>query len=437
MRTASFMTRPLVRLGWLALLSVAPEASAQTADRPVPFRGAITMDAARALTPRRAVVEGLTEPLQSLSIVDLSGRDISTDVNPRTQNGVITLDLPALNAVVLKPREIRTEVLRDHERKILPGGAVVSPTPGSNASGAAKAVWFRLTLAASPMPAPWDPVQKSYLTRLTFGLRRPEGAPPDLVLNAPVVVKVDYQGLTAPESATITLDAPGLENEKTLTLPFTPLTAKPTLLVRSSISDVNLELTALPRLDVLPARDTVLGLGLETLSVVIARVLPDGRRDPVTRDTPLTLEVSGRARIEDDAILLATGASDARVTLRSAGLGETTIRATSDGVTGLAVVDQRFPTGPLLAVLLGGMLGGAARRFVKGARRALTGRRILEGLVVAAIAFVAGVLGVGYLNLPAAIVATEAGAFLTGALTGFIGVNVVEALAKKTGRTSA
>jgi hypothetical protein len=38
------------------------------------------------------------------------------------------------------------------------------------------------------------------------------------------------------------------------------------------------------------------------------------------------------------------------------------------------------------------------------------------------------VLGVGYLHLPAALAATEAGAFLTGALCGFAGVVVLSKL---------
>jgi UDP-N-acetyl-D-mannosaminuronate dehydrogenase len=53
---------------------------------------------------------------------------------------------------------------------------------------------------------------------------------------------------------------------------------------------------------------------------------------------------------------------------------------------------------------------------------------VLEGTVVGLVAFVAAVLGVGYLHLPAAIAATEAGAFLTSVLCGFVGVAVFTAL---------
>lgn len=416
-----FITFGSLRWGTMAL-SLAASAWAQV-DRTA---------AATALSPRlaerRAVVEGLTVPLQNLKVTDMAGRDLSNEVQPRNERGAVTMNL-AINApIVLKPREIGTVVLKDNARLVLPGG-VIMPSP--NGAPADKPVWFRLTLTPSPAPAPWDPLLRSYVTRLTFGLQRPAGAPSSLTLDQPVMVKVDYQGLSAAEPTSVVIEAPGLENEKTVELRFTPLTAAPTLLVRSSISDVNLQLTALPRLEVQPARDTMLGFGLDQMNVTVARVSPDGRNQPVTASTPLVVEVTGRAQTEGGPFVLNPGEASTQLALRSAGLGPVTIRATSDGVSGAVTVQQRFPTGPLVAVLIGGALGGYARRFVKGARRSLIGRRIAEGVVVATIAFVAGVLGVGHLNLPAAIVATEAGAFLTGALAAFAGVTVLETLTKK------
>lgn len=413
----------------LLVLGLAFEGTA--AERTVPLREAALPARSLPLAPRRAVVEGLSEPLLNLQVVDLDGRDVSGAIRPREEGGKVTIDLPTTDAVVLKPREIRTEVLRGEGRTVLPGGAVIPLVPKPDSGGAARVVWFRLTLAASPMPAPWDPSLGQYQTRLSFGLQRPPSAPAGLRLDRPVTVKIDFQGLDSPAATTVTIEEPGIENEKTVVLPFTPLTARPTLLVRSSISDVNLELSALPRLEVKPARDTVLGLGLDSVALAVTRVTPDGRRDPVAAPTPLAVEVSGRARVEENNAMLDGGAAETRVTLRSAGLGETVVRVSADGVFGLARVQQRFPAGPLAATLLGGALGGLGRRFVKGARRSLTGRRIAEGLVVASVAFVAGVLGVGQLGLPAAVVATEAGAFLTGALTGFAGVSAIEALMRK------
>ena len=85
----------------------------------------------------------------------------------------------------------------------------------------------------------------------------------------------------------------------------------------------------------------------------------------------------------------------------------------------------------MLAALIGGAVGGFSRRFSRNASGGTGLARIAEGLAVAIIAYVAGVLGVGYLGLPVAVVSTEAGAFLTGALTGFAGVTVIELLSKR------
>lgn len=378
------------------------------------------------IAERRLAVEGLTTPLQALQVTDLSGRDLTSEVKPRTERGTLTLDLSGRQAVVLKPREIANLPIRTSDRLVLPGG-VILPSPDGNVTAP---VWFRLTLTPSPMPAPWDPIRRSYATRLTFGLQRPAGAPSSLTLEQPILVKLDYRGLEA-EPVEVRIDAPGLEHEKTVELFFTPLDATPTLRVRSALSDVNLELSALPRLDLLPNRTRVLGLGLDEVAIALQRVHPDGRLLPVTTKTNVVLAVEGRATLTGEEPAIPAGEASARLSLRTAGLGALTVRATADGVIGSTVVDQQFPIGPLLAALVGGALGGYARRFMKGARRTLTLRRVIEGLVVAVIAFVAGVLGVGYLQLPAVLVATEAGAFLTGALTAFVGVNVLEALLQK------
>lgn len=389
--------------------------------------------ATRALA-RRAIVEGLTEPVQNLSITDLQGRDISGQVDPRMEGGKLTLNLAQPSAVVLRQKTVPTLKVGSGEKIILPGGAVVPLPPIDPATGSVsnKAIWFRLTFAASPMPAPWDDKEGSYVTRLTFGLRKPEGAPANLSLDQPVIIKLAYRGLVAPETAMISLDAPGLENEKTIALNFTPQSDKPTILLRSSISEVDLELTALPRLNIFTDRDPILGLGLDVATVTITNVRPDGRSAPVDRIIPVNVTVEGGARFEPAAVAFAAGEPTTRFNLRSSGLGSITIRANADGITGATLLRQTFPTGPLAAALMGGALGGFARRFVKGARRASHKRRVIEGLVVSSIVFVAGVLGVAFLNLPSAVVSTEAGAFLTGALGGFVGVTVIEQMTRKT-----
>lgn len=377
---------------------------------------------------RRAVLKGWEGPTQNLRWTDLQGRDLSSVLSPRVENGELAVELPT-RQFVIKPAQIQTLVVRSNEQMMLPGG-VVQPVMAEGASQPSSLAWFRLTLAASPVPALWDAAQGNYLTRLTFGLRRPDNAPASIALEQPVIVKLSFVGLTGAEPAPLTIDAPGLEHEKTVDLHFLPSTQEPKLLVRSSISDADLALAALPRLDVRPVQRAMLGFGLETVAVTVEQVMPHGLPFPAGETTPVVLQIDGRARPDPPQPEIASGASTASFALRSAGLGAVTIRANAGGRGGVAVIEQQFPTGPLVAAVVGGVLGGFLRRFVKGAKRAGAGRRVLEGALVGVVAFVAGVLGVGLLDLPSAIVGTEAGAFLTGTIIGFVGVTAMEMLAK-------
>lgn len=417
-----------------ALCFITASAETQVDRRALDKRTILKTDAA--LVSRRTAVEGLKEPVENLRITDLSGQDISAQVAARSEGGRLTLDLPHSTAVVLRPKNIPTIRAATSERMVLPGGAVVSPTrtpptTPENPAALEKAKWFRVTLATSPMPAPWDLRADGYLTQLTFGLKRPDDAPPDLKLDQPVIVKLAYKGLIAPELAMISLDAPGLENEKTVALRFVPQTPNPTLLVRSSISEVDVQLTALPRLAVLPDRTSALGLGLDLVDVIVSNLLPDGHPASVEQDTPVAITIDGGPRLVSENVILKAGTSSTHFALRTSGLNDAVIHASANGVLGAGTFHQRFPAAPVILSLLGGALGGYARRFLKGSRQSSNGRRVIEGVVVAAIAFVAGVLGVGYFGLPSAVVATEAGAFLTGAFSGFVGVSVLDALSKK------
>ncbi len=179
------------------------------------------------------------------------------------------------------------------------------------------------------------------------------------------------------------------------------------------------------------------GFGLGTVAVDVVHLLPHGVPAPVGEDTPVSLEIDGFARPEQDRLVIAAGRSRGHFTLRSAGLGPVTVSATARGLEDRRTIEQTFPVTPLIAVLLGGALGGYSRRFQKGAPDAAAHMRVVEGTAVALVAYVAVVVGVGTIAIPAAVAATEAGAFLTGALAGFAGVVVIERLSRRLGPASA
>ncbi|EWG98187.1 TIGR04086 family membrane protein [Halomonas sp. BC04] len=406
--------------------------------------------AAGASAPPSAADERLLldwdQTVERLRVTDLHGEDITEMTQLRQEQGRISLAAPESRPFVIKSDEIETLRVTSDEPLTLPNGLVIpSPPLDIEADDQAvdepsplPAVWLRLTLAASPIPAVWNPLSGAYHTELSFGLRpSEERLLAGFELEHPVEVRIRLRGLTIQDTLPpLRIDGPGLAHEQTLRLSFLPSTPNPTLEVRSTISDVNLELEVLPRLELRPASRRVLGLGLENVEVTLVRLAPHGMPLPTEQPTDVALTLDGGGRLETGAAHFAPGQATTSFSLRSSGLAPITVSAFTGSLSSEIVIQQHFPWGPILAALVGGALGGYGRRFIKGSRQALTRRRLVEGLLVASIAYVAGVLGVGYLGLPGVVVATEAGAFLTGALSGFIGVNVLETLSSAGHRRS-
>ncbi|SDM27309.1 hypothetical protein SAMN05192555_11155 [Franzmannia pantelleriensis] len=428
---------------WPALLLVSGLAVDASAQAP-------TLSDETAAEPRSVerVAFDWDRSVESLRVLDLDGREIDAEVEAREASGRISLSVPSQAPFVVKGDEVETRRLTSEERQVLPGGLFLPATsatdeviipPGLGISPLPPlpprpSTWLRLTVVASPAPATWNPLNGSYHTRLSFGVYPSDDQhfSPDQPLEQPIEIRVRLRGLTTREVVPpLLIEAPGLANEQSLMLDFMPSTATPTLEVNSTLSDVNLALEALPRLEVRPQSTSMVGLGLARMAINVEQVSPHGEPLRATRPTRVAVTVAGPATPDPSELRIEPDASMASLELRSSGLAPLTVSAVAGSLRGEATIQQRVPWGPILAALLGGALGGFGRRFVKGAPKAPTPLRLLEGIIVALIAYVAGVLGVGYLALPMAVVATEAGAFLSGALSGFIGVNVLERLQAK------
>ncbi|HEY4249382.1 MAG TPA: hypothetical protein VGM64_21350 [Lacunisphaera sp.] len=378
---------------------------------------------------RRFALKGWKGDLSQTRITDLAGNDIASYLAPKLEGGVVTLAQPT-RPFIIKSKTPPLVTLADHADTVLPGGLVVAPSSGANGSGVS-AVWFRLVCSLSPRPAPWNEGETEYVTQMKFAVNATAGSPPSVTLPAPVTVSLEFDGMVAKDVPDFTITQAGLEHQKTVELRFRPSTSQPKLKVRSTISDSDVAIEALPHLELRPDRTEFLGFGLETLPITVAQVNPDGEPSTVTVPTAVDVQVQGSARREGSDVVIPAGVARAEFRLRSAGLGKVTARATVGALAAATEVTAKFPLGPLIAALLGGAVGGWSRRWLKGARKRAALRHVVEGVVVGAVAFVAGVLGVGYLNLPAAVVATEAGAFLSAVLCGFVGVTVLTAITER------
>ncbi len=377
---------------------------------------------------QRFALKGWQGDLKNARMLDLAGNDISGLLAAKTEGEAITLAQP-MQPFVMKTRTPQKVALSEQSETMLPGGLVLALSPGPDHGGPTKAIWFRLFCSISPRPAPWSESAGSYVTQMKFTVRPTEGTAATIALPHPITVSLEFDGMTAQEIPTFTIDQAGLENQKVVELRFKPSTMQPKLLVRSTISDSDITLEALPRLELRPAGTVLLGFGMEKVAIGVVYVRADGQPAETLSRADVDIEIHGAARREgEDNVVIPSGGSRAEFDVRSSGLGKITVKATVGAMTATTELTQRFPTGPLIAAILGGALGGLARRWVKNARKRSAARNVLEGVVVGLVAFVAAVLGVGYLNLPAAIAATEAGAFLTSVLCGFIGVTIFTAM---------
>lgn len=379
---------------------------------------------------KRFVLEGWQGKLADTKITDLAGNDVAATLAPRSEGAGVTLAVATV-PFLMKPRAVQTMAFSSEKETVLPGGMVRPPPAKPEAGGRTKSVWYQLTCSASPRPAPWNDAAREYVTTLRFTVKSSDGSPDAVDLPHPITVALEFDGLIAADVPPFTLEQAGLAHQKQIELRFKPSGAQPKLKIRSTVSDTDLFVEALPRLELRPARTTLLGFGLETIEIAVARVLASGEPAKLGEASPVDVQVRGSARREGGDVAIPAGEARTAFTLRSSGLGKVGVSATAGALTDSVEVLQRFPTGPLLAALLGGALGGFSRRWVKGAKPRAAWRNPAEGLVVGLVAFVAAVLGVGYLDLPPAIAATEAGAFLTGVLCGFAGVTLFGAMTQK------
>ena len=419
--------------GLIALMTAALVASPASAQETRELSGTTMRveDAARIIQLQQ-ILERRELEENDVKITDFEGRAIRRDL-PTLESAPETAtrtEAPGRleNQFIVRPAETLTLRLTT-EQVDLPGGVAVTRTDDSESDEPEG--WFHPTLAASPTPAVWDGALRRYRMRLSLGLRG-ENLPSNASLQQPVTVQFGYRGLIADPFDAITIEHAGVENEVHLEFLFLPTGAQPVLELRSAITDIDFQIEAMPRIELRPVRDSMMGLGLDEVQVRVLRLQPHGA--PANDQTNLTATVevtTGSAVPEPSELIFREGESQAVFRLRSQGLDDATIRVTAGAHSDTRIIQQRFPTGPLLATLIGGVVGGFSRRFVRNANEGSTKARILEGLAVAVIAYVAGVLGVGYLGLPSALVGTEAGAFLTGALTGFAGVTVIEVLSKR------
>jgi hypothetical protein len=339
--------------------------------------------------------------------------------------------------VVVRPVTIPTQSMQ-RGVQWLPGVCIApAATPGG-----AKDVLSSYADFAT-VPVAWDTAIDAYRVQGAVGVARNGDLAQGGSIGRDATIKVQFLGVSAAPPVEFVVQDLGIGGEHEFASVFRGTDVpKPTLVVRSNLgAEQPYLLDVRPRVELTPRRNPMLGLGLDEIEITVECVEAHGALVALGGTSPVTLRCSsGR---DDGADRLAVSAAEPRAQFRfrSTWIGPARIIATtrtpSGEIVGSVLIQQVVPWPQMLTALIGGGAGGFARRFVRGARRRAAARRIVEGLLVGLVAFVAGVLGVGWMDLPPVIVSTVAGAFLTAVLAGFAGVVVLERLSQPKGGSAA
>ncbi len=360
-----------------------------------------------------------------IEVTDIAGRQLLRESSAHHSSHDLQVLASDEQQLIVRPSSM-VALQMSNERMVLPTGVLVRAPEATTESP----VWLRPTIVASPIPVTWNTAERRYTTQIALGLQAPAEAI-TTNLDEPVVVRFGFRGMLAEPMADISLVRAGLEHEQQASLHFMPTTSAPVLELRSTLGDMDFALEVLPRIELRPLATSMAGFGLGSISVDVVHLLPHGAPAPVGEDTLVSLQVSGGTRPTPARLILPAGSAQAQFHLRSGGFGPTQVTATAGGLTDSILIQQEVPVLPPLAALLGGVIGGFSRRFQPGAGKGGSGARVLEGVLAAAVVYVASVIGVGLLSLPTAIAATEAGAFLVGVVGGFVGVALLETLTQR------
>ena len=167
----------------------------------------------------RFTLKGWKGDLTEAKITDLAGNDISSLLAPKTERGAVTL-AQSLQPFIMKTRRPQTVAFTDQSETMLPGGLVQTFT----AENVTKAIWFRLFCSVSPRPAPWNESANQYETQIIFTIKPTDGSPASITLPHPITVSLEFDGMSAQEIPTFTIDQAGIDHRQTRALHFKPST---------------------------------------------------------------------------------------------------------------------------------------------------------------------------------------------------------------------
>lgn len=292
-----------------------------------------------------------------------------------------------------------------------------------------------LFLRPARVPLIWSETERAYVTDLFVGYEFPDGAENDLKEPKTVTFFAEGAGARIHEDR-VRVTRSGGGGYQRVTLFTAEVEHETNLVARASAQDelkasvgVLREPGALQLS--LPSREIpAFGVGSATLAITL--LARDGR--PLAPERAFEVQLSSRRLRLPASVTLPAGRSSVDVELRSLGQGADEIVARGGALPAVTQpVQLVFPVAPIVAAVIAGALGGAARCFRRKSRpRGLLLRRAVEGVLVGVILVGAAWAGLVAVNVGSGVLGTPFGAFVLAALGGYVGTALLDRVARRT-----
>ena len=301
-----------------------------------------------------------------------------------------------------------------------------TPAGGTNLGG--------LFLRPAVVPLTWNDQARMYATELFVGYEFEDGR--EITLPTPRTVTFFVEGANARIQAdTVTVAKSGGSGYQRVSLSTGQVEGETHFTARVSPADelkCSVEVLREPGMLKLSLPSTELpAFGVGSAELTVSLLGRDGFPIPATK--PVDVQLTSRRLRQPAVVTIEPGKSVATVDVRTMGYGADEITAQSGGFRAVLPVQITFPIAATVAALLGGAIGGVTR-FLRNKRKGtpLLLRRVLEGMLVGLIIVGAAWTGLVSVNVSTGILGTPFGAFVLGALSGYLGCVVLDRVAKKT-----
>jgi hypothetical protein len=427
------MTARFVRpAAWLLLVSGAVAqvpGAASTQRAAAAQRSSITQGITGAklerVAPNRGTLTVTTrsEAGDALRLLDASGSEVSAT---RARDGTLKADIDPQRGYILAPPPVERRALPREGMHFPARYVTFSPAGATNLGG--------LFLRPSVVPLTWNEQARAYATDLFVGYEFEDGR--EITLPTPRTVTFFAEGANARIQAdTITVRRSGGAGYQRVVLSTGQLEGETHFTARVSAADeLKSSVTVLRepgglKLSLPSTELPAFGVGSGELSVTL--MARDGF--PFATPKPLEVSLTSRGLRQPGLLIVQPGKSVATVDVRTTGYGAGEITAQSGGFRATVPVSLVFPTAAIVAAVLGGGLGGGAR-FLRNRRKggSLLARRVMEGMIVSVIVVGAAWAGLVTIDVSTGALGTPFGAFVLGALGGYLGCVVLDRIAKKT-----